>query len=197
MKFVDEGIKVRAKLTQTSGILQTSLTSSRPGYLGLQRLQIVANFIHDLIPQGPNSIRHSHIGGWLWLIPSIMRHNQTLDFAAEALASIYFAKKSGPSKQRDTAMMQSSESYVRAIRKLSGAIQNPNNCLSSEVLCASLLLVHYEVSAQYLLFVAFKLTRFLHSEVFFVERSVMAIPCQRSKSTNQSTWSIPVSNTAA
>lgn len=75
-----------------------------------------------------------------------MRQNQTLDFAAEALASIYFAKKPGPAERMGAALVHSSESYGRAIRRLSGALQNPEHCFSSEVLCASLLLVHYEVS---------------------------------------------------
>lgn len=146
MKFVDEGIKVAERNNALVRSRLSSPRSSHPSYLNIQRLQIVANFVHDLFPQQTCHVKSSYVGGWLWRVPTIMRQDTTLDLAAEALASVYFAKRTGSSDDIDAVMMRSSELYLRAIELLSRALRNPKSCFSSEILCACLLLVHYEVS---------------------------------------------------
>jgi hypothetical protein len=148
MKFIDEGIKMRVGRTGSPAMPRLDLNSTRPSSASSQRLQIVSNFVHDLFPSGPGHLQQSHIGGWLWLVPTIVQQHSTLGLAAEALALMYFAKKSTAAGRSDEALVRSSEAYLQAIRDLSRALQNPHKCLSLETLCSSLLLVHYEVSAR-------------------------------------------------
>ena len=145
MKFVDEGTKITGRNNRLIKSHSGSPNLSHLSYADIQRLQIVANFVHDLFPQQTCHVKKSYVGGWLWQVPTILRQNTTLDFAAEALASIYFAKRTGSPEKTDAAMMRSSEIYLRAIELLSKALRNPKSCFSSEILCACLLLVHYEV----------------------------------------------------
>jgi hypothetical protein len=146
MKFIHEGIKGRAGRTGSPSMPQLDLNLTRPSHATIQRVQIVSNFVHDLFPMGLSQLQPSHIGAWLWLVPTIVQQHSTLGLAAEALALMYFAKKSTAAGRSDEALMRSSEAYLQAIRDLSRALQNPHKCLSSETLCSSLLLVHYEVS---------------------------------------------------
>lgn len=140
MKFIDEGVRVRSRCAQV--VPSQNLDISSPSHSTIQRAQLVANFVEDLYPLGPGPIQHSFLGGWLWLVPSAMHEHCTLDLAAESLASVYFAKKS----QSTAVLVRGYEAYSRALPQLSRALQNPKHRSSLETLCATLLLVHYEVS---------------------------------------------------
>jgi hypothetical protein len=135
MKFIDERPKLQSKNPARYQ------TFAQLDHSSVGRAQIVASFVQDLFPSGPGPIQLSFIGGWLWLVPSVLHQQPTLDLAAESLASVYFAKKSGS----NLTLVRSYQAYSSALGKLSKALQHPTRGLSSETLCAILLLVHYEV----------------------------------------------------
>lgn len=64
-----------------------------------------------------------------------------MDLAAESLALAYFAKKTGSKK----LLVRASETYAHALSDLSSALQDRRQRLASQTLCATLLLVHFEV----------------------------------------------------
>jgi hypothetical protein len=107
----------------------------------IERKGIVASFIQNLFPLGQSTLQLSFIGSWLWHVPEVLQKNQAMDLAAESLALVYFAKTTNSVE----TLMHSRWMYANALRALSGALQDRNSRFASETLCATLLLVHYEV----------------------------------------------------
>ncbi|KAH8728279.1 hypothetical protein GQ44DRAFT_702087 [Phaeosphaeriaceae sp. PMI808] len=138
MKFVNEGRRFQRNPLPV--VYPASLSSIQPSHDGQHRVQLVSTFVQDLFPLHHGRRQHSFIGGWLWLVPTVLQHSPYLDLAAEAVALGYFGKQS---KSRDT-LVRSYSVYTNALRVLSKAIQHPKECLSSETLCAVLLLLQYE-----------------------------------------------------
>ncbi|PVH93735.1 hypothetical protein DM02DRAFT_695211 [Periconia macrospinosa] len=139
LKFVDERPNLQ-KRSQPQHIQLSTPQVIQTIYTRQHRTQIITTFIQDLFPIDQGRQQHSFIGGWLWLVPSVLQQKDTLDLAAESIALGYFGKKSN-SKQM---LMQSYSVYSRALRCLSRALQHKDQKFASETLCAALLLVHYE-----------------------------------------------------
>lgn len=107
----------------------------------LDRDQILSAFVSAMFPLGSSSVQSSFLGSWLWQVPSRLGSNALFDRAALSLALAYFARLSG-----DQAVLRNAElSYATALRSLVPAIADPSQQFGSEVLCAVLLLGHYEV----------------------------------------------------
>lgn len=109
--------------------------------LQLEAYQIISSFVSAMFPLGLASVQSSFLGSWLWHVPSRLGCDQALDYAALSLACAYFARIS----QGHIASLHSQMSYNLALKSLAKAIADKRRSLSSEVLCASLLLDHYEV----------------------------------------------------
>ena len=142
MKFVDEGPRLRKSLKNTpeeeTGVVTFPVAlNSSP----MERTQVVASFIEELFPLGRESVQASFIGNWLHHIPHALHRNAAVDQAAETLALAYFAKTSSC----NSTLMRSYRTYELSLRSLSKSLQCPDSRLSSETLCATLLLLHYEV----------------------------------------------------
>jgi hypothetical protein len=108
----------------------------------IEQQGIVTSFIQDLFPIGQSTMQLSFIGSWLWHVPQVLQKSNAMDLAAEALALVYYARKTN-SKE---TLVRSSWVYTNALRALSRALQAHCSRFASETLCATLLLVHYEVS---------------------------------------------------
>lgn len=117
------------------------LTGFRPDLRCIEQEGIVASFIQDLFPSGRVTVQYSFIGSWLWRVPEALHRNHAMDLAAESLAVAYYAKKANSAQ----ALIRSRKLYGFALRMLSIALQDQCSRFSSETLCATLLLVHYEV----------------------------------------------------
>ncbi|KAH8909304.1 hypothetical protein BR93DRAFT_875887 [Coniochaeta sp. PMI_546] len=166
MKFVDEGPRLQRsakKATRASAPVTTTAPSGECAISGtavqklpprthwdtqvhhlnsskLDRDQILSVFVSAMFPLGSSSAQSSFLGSWLWHVPLRLGSSAVLDHAALSLALAYFARLSG-----DQLVLRNAElSYAIALRSLTAAISDPDNRLASEVLCAVLLLGHYE-----------------------------------------------------
>jgi hypothetical protein len=169
MKFVDEGPKVR-RVTRTPAINnsststvgrvdkrsnheQTNIASfhhgtrkqafrlNQPSISNIERNQLLSSFISAMFPLGAASAQTSFLGSWLRHVPPRLGNSAALDHAASSVAWAYFAKLSA-----DKAILRRAEiSYIRAVKSLAAALDDPKQRLDSNVLCATLLLGHYEV----------------------------------------------------
>jgi hypothetical protein len=169
MKFIDEGPKVR-RVTQTPAINNSSTSTvgrtdkrrnheqtntasfhygtrkqafilNQPSISNVERNQLLSSFISAMFPLGAASVQTSFLGSWLWHLPPRMGNSAALDHAASAVAWAYFAKLSA-----DKAILRNAEiSYICAVKSLAAALDNSKERLGSNVLCATLLLGHYEV----------------------------------------------------
>jgi hypothetical protein len=108
----------------------------------LEQQQIVSNFVTDLFPLHLTNVQLSFLGSWLWCVPQHLGMNDAMDLAAESLALAYFAKISG----QKSYLLDSLQTYLMSLKALSNAIRDPALKMSSETLCAAMLLVQYEVS---------------------------------------------------
>lgn len=108
----------------------------------LEQEGIVTSFVQDLFPLGGLTVQHSFIGSWLWNVPAFLNRSLAMDVAAEAVALAYFARKIGSTEM----LMQSRSVYANALKHLSIALKDSSLRLASGTLCATLLLIHYEVS---------------------------------------------------
>ncbi|KAF4951194.1 hypothetical protein FGADI_7685 [Fusarium gaditjirri] len=173
MKFVDEGPKVRRprRKAHVSGAILTSekalagncllngdqfqhLRKSNPN-VGLdqpstfkaERDQILSSFVSAMFPLGPSTVQISFLGSWLWHLPPRLGSSAALDHAALSVAWAYFAKLYGD----PTALRNAEISYSCAVRCLASALDDAKQQLSSNVLCATVLLGHFEtfVNASY------------------------------------------------
>lgn len=91
---------------------------------------------------------------WLAYIPSRLGYSRSLDAASELLVVATRACRcSDPSTQSVQEICRTP--YVQALRSLQEAITTPEEALSAEVLCATMLLGLYEVSSVPVLFDVF------------------------------------------
>jgi hypothetical protein len=131
-----------SRLGPNTGSLEIAkLNGLRPSLRSLEREGVVASFIQDLFPLGRSTVQHSFIGSWLWHVPEVLHKNNAMDLAAECVALAYFAKQAGSTE----ALIRSHNTYGNALRNLSNALRDRKLYASSETLCATLLLVHFEV----------------------------------------------------
>ncbi|KAK3391169.1 hypothetical protein B0H63DRAFT_132854 [Podospora didyma] len=102
--------------------------------------QAVAVFISNMFPLGTASVQSTFLGSWLWHVPPRLGRHAFLDGAALSLALAYFARLS-----RDQLVLCRAElSYSAALKSLAKVVADPSGRLSSEVLCAVLLLGYFE-----------------------------------------------------
>ena len=160
MKFVDEGPKLRSR--RRAGIQDQhascivfgkdarSSSAHVDDYTALRSLsspkadsdQVAASFMASMFPLGAESVQKSLLGSFLWHIPPRLGLNASMDYAIHAVATSYFGRRF-----RDGTMLRRAEhSYGAALRSLAMMINNKDKQLESEVLCATILLGHYEVN---------------------------------------------------
>ncbi|RBQ75449.1 hypothetical protein FVER14953_05368 [Fusarium verticillioides] len=96
-----------------------------------------------MFPLGSSTAQISFLGSWLWHLPPRLGSSAALGHAALSLAWAYFAKLYG-----DPIALRNAEiSYLRAVKSLAAALDDVKEQLSSNVLCATVLLGHFEVFA--------------------------------------------------
>ncbi|KAJ2983744.1 hypothetical protein NQ176_g486 [Zarea fungicola] len=102
--------------------------------------QIVSCFISAMFPLGVVAMQTSLFGTWLWHIPPRLGGNAALDCAALAVALAFFGRTTG-----DALALRSSEtSYGAALQHLAIMLKTERKQFEPEVLCATMLLGHYE-----------------------------------------------------
>lgn len=171
MKFVDEGPRLRRSRRQASDQRSRKLsdddinptfsvssvaedsTSHEKHYFqwkyqshelksfALERDQVLSSFVSAMFPLGVHSVQSSLLGCWLWHVPPRLGCSTSLDYGALSLALVYFARVS----EGELLFRSAEVSYTMALKSLAVDIAHPSKRLSSEVLCATLLLGHYEV----------------------------------------------------
>ncbi|RBR11693.1 hypothetical protein FVER53590_12998 [Fusarium verticillioides] len=105
-----------------------------------ERDQILSSFVSAMFPLGSSTAQISFLGSWLWHLPPRLGSSAALDHAALSLAWAYFAKLYG-----DPIALRNAEiSYLRAVKSLAAALDDVKEQLSSNVLCATVLLGHFE-----------------------------------------------------
>ena len=175
MKFVDEGSKVKTRVATRHGrrraVAQSTPGSKdqvtvdkatqqpkaksgqdtvdqlelqafkQPSGMKAQRDQILSLFLSSMFPLGSADVQTSFLGSWLWHLPPRLGSSTVLDHAALSVAWAYFARVFG-----DVSALRNAEiSYACALKSLALALGDPKQQLTSNVLCATLLLRHYEV----------------------------------------------------
>ncbi|KAH7148086.1 hypothetical protein DER46DRAFT_672103 [Fusarium sp. MPI-SDFR-AT-0072] len=166
MKFVDEGPKVRRSRRKAHAPV-TTLTPEKaskgdgrhngdllhhrretspdvrlgqPSTFKAERDQILSSFVSAMFPLGSSTAQISFLGCWLWHLPPRLGSSVVLDHAALSVAWAYFAKLYG-----DRLALRNAElSYLCAVRSLASALDDAKERLSSNVLCATVLLGHFE-----------------------------------------------------
>ncbi|KAK8023326.1 hypothetical protein PG991_006565 [Apiospora marii] len=93
-----------------------------------------------MFPLGAASAQRSFLGSWLWHIPARLDGSLALDYAALSVALAYFARMSGVAQ----VLRQAQAAYTLALRYLAAAIADSAARAGSDVLCATMLLGHYE-----------------------------------------------------
>ncbi|KAF5596705.1 cutinase transcription factor 1 beta [Fusarium pseudocircinatum] len=160
MKFVDEGPKVRRSRRVAASALEkapkgvglhngdllqrrkigTDVKLSQPSTFKAERDQILSLFVSAMFPLGSSTAQISFLGSWLWHLPPRIGSSAVLDHAALSVAWPYFAKLYG-----DPIALRNAElSYLCAVRSLALALDDAKEQLSSNVLCATVLLGHFE-----------------------------------------------------
>ncbi|EXA34694.1 hypothetical protein FOVG_14111 [Fusarium oxysporum f. sp. pisi HDV247] len=166
MKFVDEGPKVRCsrRKAHTSGTISILRNGSKangwhngdpiqylrkgrpdgrldqPSTFKAERDQILSSFVSAMFPLGSSTAQISFLGSWLWHLPPRLGSSAVLDHAALSVAWAYFAKVYGDS----LALRNAELFYLCAVRSLASALDDAKEQLSSNVLCATVLLGHFE-----------------------------------------------------
>ncbi|KAK8115551.1 hypothetical protein PG984_012053 [Apiospora sp. TS-2023a] len=170
LKFMDEGPKLRRSLARASGRTRAAELNppdprgdpdgqssgapvcmqnpAGPGNdaplelksLSLERQQLVFSFISAMFPLGVASVQRSFLGSWLWHIPARLNGSRALDYAALSVALAYFARTSSAAQVLHNAQL----AYTLALRYLAAAIADGAERAGSDVLCATMLLGHYE-----------------------------------------------------
>ncbi|KAF5584352.1 C6 zinc finger domain protein [Fusarium subglutinans] len=167
MKFVDEGPKIRrtrgkshAPTTKPTSekaskglsrhnrdLLRHRETSpdirlGQPSSFKAERDQILSSFVSAMFPLASATAQISFLGSWLWHIPPRLGSSIVLDHAALSVAWSYFAKLYGD----PIALRNAETSYLCAVRSLALALDDAKDQLSANVLCATVLLGHFEIS---------------------------------------------------
>ncbi|KAK2123249.1 hypothetical protein NOF04DRAFT_1407037 [Fusarium oxysporum II5] len=159
MKFVDEGPKVRrsrrkdqpGQVSKGNGRhnggpihhhqkTNPDVRLGQPSTFKAERDQVLSSFVSDMFPLGSSTAQISFLGSWLWHLPPRLGSSAVLDHAALSVAWAYFAKVYGDS----LALRNAELSYLCAVRSLASALDDAKEQLSSNVLCATVLLGHFE-----------------------------------------------------
>jgi len=191
MKFVDEGNKVKARLATKNGRRlavnkpaprpkdQTTVDKAiqqwdskkehvtvdqlelkalkQPSGMKAQRDQILSSFVSAMFPLGSADVQTSFLGSWLWHLPPRLGSSVVLDHAASSVAWAYFARVFG-----DVSALRNAEVfYACAVKNLALALGDSKQQLASNVLCATILLGHYEVCFSFLIVIALELSQIL------------------------------------
>lgn len=122
----------------------------------LERQQLVFSFVSAMFPLGVSSVQRSFLGSWLWHIPAHLNGGLALDYAALSVALAYFARTSNAAQ----VLQQAQSAYTFALKYLAVAIADSVTRAGSDILCATMLLGHYEVR---------------HHIVFYCE--LLCLPC--------------------
>ncbi|KAF9769286.1 hypothetical protein IL306_013295 [Fusarium sp. DS 682] len=93
-----------------------------------------------MFPLGSATLQTSFLGSWLWHLPPRLGSSAVLDHAALSVAWAYFARLYGNTEALRNAEM----SYMCAVKGLALALGDAKQQLSSNVLCATVLLGHFE-----------------------------------------------------
>lgn len=172
LKFMDEGPKLRRSVARGSGraraaesvpseprgdrdaqrrdaAVYMATPAAPPGKdillelesLSLERQQLVFSFVSAMFPLGVASVQRSFLGSWLWHVPARLNGSRALDYAALFVALAYFARTYGAAR----LLHQAQAAYALALRYLAAAIADSATRTGSDVLCATMLLGHYEV----------------------------------------------------
>jgi hypothetical protein len=91
---------------------------------------------------GSSGIRMSAFGPFIREVPSRLGHNQALDAAAAVLVNAHTSLV----HKRTALEMVSPQLYLRAIKTLQTCLEDPQQGMSANTLCASVLLSLVEVS---------------------------------------------------
>lgn len=160
MKFVDEGTKfqtrrkpARSNQQQQSSApkskevivpVQSSCAHAAPVFIRSPKAELdqqVACFVAAMFPLGRRSVQASLLGSWLWHVPPRLGRSLSLDLAARAVSLAYFAG----ANDDEFALRNAKMAYAAALPCLAAALDDPNRKFDGEVLCATMLLGHYEV----------------------------------------------------
>jgi hypothetical protein len=166
MKFVDEGPKIRRstrkdKLSVRALSLKTAVgradqdngdairryriakpdVRDQPSSLKAERDQILSAFVSAMFPLGSATVQTSFLGSWLWHLPPRLGSSAVLDYAALSVSWAYFAKLYGD----PLALRKAENAYACAVKGLALALGDEKQQLSENVLCATVLLGHFEV----------------------------------------------------
>ncbi|KAH7343068.1 hypothetical protein BKA65DRAFT_505459 [Rhexocercosporidium sp. MPI-PUGE-AT-0058] len=107
----------------------------------LNRVQLVNSFVNNLFPPRYLVPQLSFFADWLRLIPKYMAKSRLLDYAAQCLALGFFGRETA-----NTASEQNGRgAYSIALGYLSRAVEDVEVGLSTETLCATMLLSFYEI----------------------------------------------------
>lgn len=159
MTFVDEGAKLRKRRAAPKAARYPSSLGrpspeikpeNSPKYVALlpisvqspraEQDQLVACFVSAMFPLGVASLQTSLFGTWLWHIPPRLGLNAALDYSAMAVALGYF----GRTTVNSAALVGAESAYMAALQSLAAMLGMREKQFEPEVLCATILLGHYE-----------------------------------------------------
>jgi Fungal specific transcription factor domain len=124
----------------TTGISDCSLTGViSPNAYHSQFLSLFISWISPPQPLAPELL---FFRNWLSNVPHHIGRSQALDHASQCLTTGYYGRIAGD----EHAIRSSKQMYGQALRSLQWSINDDSQGLSSETLCATMLLNLYEVS---------------------------------------------------
>jgi hypothetical protein len=103
---------------------------------------LVVKLIDHLNDKKPSVMQIRNLGSFFPFIPPRLGHSKALDDAVQCICTAYSALLCS----NGAVIGQDRREYYRALRSLRLACQDKNEVLSSNVLCAAILLSWYEVS---------------------------------------------------
>jgi hypothetical protein len=103
---------------------------------------LLVQLINHLDGTKPPGIVINNLGSFFPFIPQRLGHCRALDDAVQCICTAYSALL----RSNESAIGQDRREYYQALRSLRLACQDKNDVLSSNVLCAAVLLSWYEVS---------------------------------------------------
>jgi hypothetical protein len=103
---------------------------------------LLVQLIDHLDDKKPIGMQIRNLGSFFPFIPSRLGHSRALDDAVQCICTAYSALLCS----NEAVIGQDRREYYRALRSLRLACQDKNEVLSSNVLCAAILLSWYEVS---------------------------------------------------
>lgn len=114
--------------------LRTSLTVYTPTSLLSKRL------VHHLNERTFPGMHILNLGSFLNFVPSRLGHSEALDDAVQCICTAYSSLRC-----ENRAVLEGRREYSKALKSLRKSVQDTDTALSSNVLCAAVLLSWYEV----------------------------------------------------